>query len=253
MSLSVDTRRLSTPRRRLSFVRRRVLAVLAIALVLAGTVSAAGAATIVLPRPGFPAPARGAGSGAVHFTILSSSPADPARDVSAPRSRGVRVQGPDGNTQHLVVGSGYALDFENYTRPPRITPGEREFVYEQIVYANQSGPGTLYVETAHQTYAKSSYGLNGYLNAIDPRRAKLLWRSPAQVANASNFVLLNDTVVTGYGYTAEPDYLYALDRATGKVKGRVLLPSAPLRISRHGTTLTVDTYDHRLVVRISGG
>jgi hypothetical protein len=81
---------------------------------------------------------------------------------------------------------------------------------------------------------------------------KLLWRSPAQVANANDFVLLNDTVVTGYGYTAEPDYLYAIDRATGKVKGRVLLPSQAIRIVRHGTTLTVDTYDHRVVVKVTG-
>jgi hypothetical protein len=230
-----------------------VLAALSLLLALVGSVSAAGTTTIVLPRPGFPAPVTGAGSGTVHFKIVSSTAVDPARSVALPRPRGVRIEGPDGNTQHLVVGPGYTLDFQNYAWPPRIAPGEREFVYEQVVYANQSGPGTLYVETAHQTYAKSSYGLNGYLNSIDPRRRKLLWRSPAQVANAANFVLLNDTVVTGYGYTAEADYLYALDRATGKVGGRVLLPSAPIRIARHGTTLTVDTYDHRVVVRVRGG
>ena len=45
-----------------------------------------------------------------------------------------------------------------------------------------STTGTLYVETAHQTYAKSPYGQNGYVNAIDPQAAKLLWRSPALVA-----------------------------------------------------------------------
>jgi outer membrane protein assembly factor BamB len=231
----------------------RGVAVLLLALLLAGTVSAAGASTIVLPRPGFPGPAAGEGSGTVRFTIVSSTAADPARDVAAPRPRGARITGPDGNTQHLVIGPGYAFDFRNYAWPPRIAPGEREFVYEQVVYANHSPAGPLYVETAHQTYAKSSYGRNGYLNAIDPRRGKLLWRSPAQVANAANFVLLDDTVVTGYGYTAEPDYLYALDRASGKVKGRVQLPSAPFRIARHGTTLTVDTYDHRVVLRVSGG
>ena len=58
--------------------------------------------------------------------------------------------------------------------------------------------------------------------------------------------------MTGYGFTAEPDYLYAIDRATGKVKGRVLLPSQAIRIARHGTTLTVDTYDHRVVVKVTG-
>ena len=86
----------------------------------------------------------------------------------------------------------------------------------------QAPTGILYVETAHPTYAKSSYGRNAYVSAIDVKKRKLLWRSPALVANAAHFVLLNDTIVSGYGFTAEPDYLYALDRATGKVKGRLL-------------------------------
>src|SRR5436190_6297923 len=223
---------------------------LLLGLALAGVSGAA--ATTVLPRPAFPAPANGAGTGTVHFTILSSVTADPAREVTSPRPRGVRVDGPDGNTMHLVLGPGYTLDLKNYAWPPRIAAGEREFVYEQIVYANHAQDGKLYVETAHQTYAKSSFGRNGYLQAIDPKRGKLLWRSPAQVANAYNFVLLNDTVVTGYGFTGESDYLYAVDRATGKVKGRMLLPNAAIRIGRHGTTLTVDTYDHRVVVRVAG-
>lgn len=229
---------------------RLAAAAAVVGLVLA--VSAGATPTTVLPRPSFPAPATGSGSSAVRFQILSSTPIDPGRLVAAPKPRGVRVEGPDGNTQHLVVGPGYVLDFAKYAWPPRIATGERPYVYEQIVYANHAPDDVLYVETAHQTYARSSFGLNGYLNAVDPRQAKLRWRSPAQVANANNFVLLNDTVVTGYGYTDEPDYLYALDRATGKVKGRVLLPSAPDRIARHGNVLTVDTYDHRVVVRVTG-
>jgi outer membrane protein assembly factor BamB len=228
----------------------RTLLPLALALALAGV--SVAAATTVLPRPGFPAPASGPGSGTVKFTIVSSVAADPARNVVSPRPRGVRIDGPDGNTMHLVVGPGYTFDLKNFAWPPRIASGERPYVYEQVVYANHAPDGKLYVETAHQTYAKSSFGQNGYLNAIDPKRGKLLWRSPAQVANAYNFVLLNDTVVTGYGYTAEPDYLYAIDRGTGKVKGRVLLPSQAIRIARHGTALTVDTYDHRVVVRVTG-
>jgi hypothetical protein len=228
----------------------RTLPALSLALVLAGVSGAA--ATTVLPRPGFPAPASGSGSGTVKFTIVSSVAADPARDVVSPRPRGVGIDGPDGNTMHLVAGPGYTFDLKNFAWPPRIASGERPYVYEQVVYANHAADGKLYVETAHQTYAKSSFGLNGYLNAIDPKRGKLLWRSPAQVANAYNFVLLDNSVITGYGYTAEPDYLYAIDRSTGKVKGRVLLPSQAIRIARHGTTLTVDTYDHRVVVRVRG-
>ena len=153
---------------------------------------------------------------------------------------------------HVVVAPGrYSYDFRRYAWPPRIAPGEREFVYEQAVFAKEAGC-LLLVETANSTYAKSSYGLNAYLNAIDLKTRKLRWRSPALVANAGNFVLLNGTIVSGYGFTAEPDYLYALDRATGRVQGRLLLPSSPERIARHGDVLTVDTYDHRLTIRVRG-
>jgi hypothetical protein len=206
----------------------------------------------VLPRPQFHAPATSAGTGKVTFQIVSSTTADPARTVRSPSSRPLRLEGPDGATQHVVVAPGrYTYDFRRYAWPPRIAPGESEFVFEQTVFAKEAA-GTLFVETAHATYAKSSFGLNGYLNAIDLETRKLRWRSPALVANAGNFVLLNDTIVSGYGFTDEPDYLYAIDRATGRVKGRLLLPSGPERIARHGNVLTVDTYDHRLTIRVTG-
>ena len=220
-----------------------------VTLVLTGV---AGATPIVvLPKPGFPAPATGPGSGTVHFRIVSSTPLDPARLTPDPEPRGLRIEGPDGNTQHIVVGPGYGFDFRNFAWPPRIAPGEREFVYEQVVFARDT-PGLLLVATAHSTYARSSYGRNAYLNAVDPKTGKLRWRTTALVANAGNFVLLGDTIVSGYGFTAEPDYLYAIDRRTGLVTGRILLPSAPERIARHGSVLTVDTYDHRLTVRVTG-
>jgi outer membrane protein assembly factor BamB len=189
----------------------------------------------------------------VHFRIVSSTPIDPAQIVKSPRPHGLTIDGEDGNTQHYVLGRTFTFDFRNYARPPRIAPGEKEFTYEQVVWAHLAPTGTLYVENAHQTYAKSSYGRNAYVSAVDPKSRRLLWRSPALVANADNFVLLNETIVSGYGFTDEPDYLYALDRSTGKVKGRLLLPSAPQTIARHGSTLTVTTYDHRLVVKVVGG
>jgi outer membrane protein assembly factor BamB len=207
---------------------------------------------VVLPRPHFPAPATSAGSGSVHFQVVSSVAADPARTVVSPSSRPLRLEGPDGATRHVVVAPGrWAYDFRRYAWPPKIAPGEREFVYEETVFAKEAA-GLLFVETAHSTYAKSSSGQNAYLNAVDLKTRKLRWRTSALVANAGNFVLLNNSIVSGYGFTDEPDYLYAIDRATGRVKGRLLLPSSPERIARHGDVLTVDTYDHRLRVRVTG-
>jgi hypothetical protein len=183
------------------------------ALVVTG---AAGAAPLtVLPKPRFPAPTTDAGTSTVRFRVVASTALDPGRLTAAPKPHGLRFEGPDGGTQHIVVAPGrYAYDFRRYAVPPRIAPGD--------------------------------------LNAVDLKTKKLRWRSPALVANADDFVLLDDTIVSGYGFTDEPDYLYAVDRATGRVKGRILLPSAPERIARHGDVLTVDTYDHRLTIRVTG-
>jgi hypothetical protein len=217
---------------------------------LIAVVSAAVAAEpgTVLPRPAFPAPATGAGTGLVRFQVVSSVAADPGRG-NLSRVSPLRPLRLSLNT--VAAPSRYAFDFRRYVWPPRIAPGEREFVYEQVIFAKEAA-GLLFVETAHSTYAKSSFGRNAYLNAVDLKTRKLRWRSPALVANAGNFVLLNNTIVSGYGFTDEPDYLYAVDRASGRVKGRLLLPSSPERIARHGNVLTVDTYDHRLVVRVTG-
>ena len=230
---------------------RVVLLVAVVVLALAGT-AAAVIPTTVLPRPGFPAPANGAGNGTVRFTVVSSASIDPALPVKTPKPRGLKIDGEDGNTQHYVLGPSFTFDLRNYAAAPKIARGEREFTYEQVLWAHLAGNKVLYVENAHQTYAKSSYGRNAYITAIDPAKRRLLWRSPALVANAADFVVLNDTIVSGYGFTAEPDYLYAVDRASGKIRGRLLLPNAPQTIARHGNMLTVVTYDHRLTIRVDG-
>ena len=53
-----------------------------------------------------------------------------------------------------------------------------------------------------------------------------------------------------YGFTREPDYLYLLDRKTGRVRDRLLLPSAPEEIIRRGNRLFVRTYDHDVVAEL---
>ena len=94
----------------------------------------------------------------------------------------------------------------------------------------------LYVQNGHLTYAKSSYGQNAYITAIDAQTKRRLWRSKALVANAQTFAVTPDYLLTGYGFTAEPDYLYLLDRRTGRVVERLSLPSGPERITRSGGT-----------------
>jgi hypothetical protein len=219
---------------------------------IALTLAAATATPLTeLPRPRFNAPAHMPGPNRIHLELVSSQPRSPGiipRPLGAP----LQISGPDGATAHLVASPGrYAFDFAKYAWPPRYVRSDKEFVYEQVVWAKEAG-GTLYVETAHSTYAYSSYGLNAYINAIDLKTKKLRWRSPALVANAQNFVVAGDTLVSGYGFTKEPDYLYALDRRNGHVLARLLLPSAPDRIALHGRTVDVDTYDRHVVAKLVG-
>jgi hypothetical protein len=145
----------------------------------------------------------------------------------------------------------YALDFVNYVWPPRVKPGDREFVYEQPEWADERG-GTLYVENTHLTYAYSSYGQNAYIAAIDLKTRRATWRSPALVANANTFLVTPRYVITGYGFTDEPDYLYLLDRVTGRVLDRLLLPNAPEKITWQSGLIHVRTYDHTVLVRLVG-
>jgi len=70
------------------------------------------------------------------------------------------------------------------------------------------------------------------------------------VANARTFVVAGNLIVSGYGFTAEDDFLYLLDRRTGNVLDRVRVPSAPEVIKLRGDRLHVRTYDRQVVARI---
>jgi outer membrane protein assembly factor BamB len=121
--------------------------------------------------------------------------------------------------------------------------------FEDVTFAREGG-GLVYVSNAHLTYASATNGRNAYITAIDPERGTTVWRSPALVANARTFVVTGDLIVAGYGFTAEPDFLYLLDRRTGRVLDRLAVPSAPEVIRLRGGRLLVRTYDRSVVVRI---
>ena len=128
-----------------------------------------GRPTTVLPRPAFPAPATGAGSNTVSFRdrLLDRDRPGPARHGAEAARADDRRQ--DGTTQHFV----FAPELRLRLPELRLAAAHRARRARVRLRAGRLGErgadGVLYVETAHQTYAKSSYGLNGYLSAIDSR------------------------------------------------------------------------------------
>jgi len=109
---------------------------------------------------------------------------------------------------------------------------------------------TLLVQTSRNGYSKEVGGKTAYISAYDFTEGTLRWQSDALVANASDFVVTNDAVISGYGFTAEPDFLFVLDLATGKTLSKVSVPSGPTELSLSGDRLLVRTYDHDLLYRV---
>ncbi|WP_437934685.1 hypothetical protein [Sorangium sp. So ce341] len=141
------------------------------------------------------------------------------------------------------------FDFKSFLMPPEIAPDEAEFVRGHVGWAVVKD-GVLYVSSGHRTYAASSKGKNAYLSAIDLASGQLLWQSAPLVCNAENFVLRGDHLLCGYGFTAEPDFLYVLERATGKVASKLSLKSGPAFLVEKDGKLFVRTYDTDYVFEI---
>ena len=131
-----------------------------LAIALGALALGAGGFTVtVLPRPTFPGPS--AAPGGPHRLVLVSSryhapqgpvlylqPASrfnglPSQATFSTANRLFVAYGTDGSTARYVVAETktgkrlYAFDFASYAWPPRIRPGEREFVYEQPQWAEE--------------------------------------------------------------------------------------------------------------------
>ncbi len=143
----------------------------------------------------------------------------------------------------------FAFDFQNYVVPPAYLPDDREFVNEWVQWAQVAG-GVLYVSNFHRTYSKSSKGRNGYITAISLATSDLLWRSPPLVANAANFTVTGNVLITGYGFTAEPDFLYLLNRMSGSIHQTVPLRSGPEYLVIKRDQVFVRTYNTDALFRL---
>ena len=132
------------------------------------------------------------------------------------------------------------LDFVNYLSPPQLPTNE--FTTQGLTWLHRDDD-VLYVCNGHRTYAKSSRGRNAYLSAISLQTRKLLWRSRPLVCNTRNFVVHGGLIISGYGFTAEPDYVYAIDRQSGRVVGRHKLSTGPDYVLFKEGRLYVRTYD----------
>lgn len=134
-------------------------------------------------------------------------------------------------------------DFDNYAISPKYVQKDFDYIHQQIRWAVVEN-GILYISHSHRTYAKSSNGANGFISAIRINDNKLLWRTSSLVSNARNFQILGNVIVSGYGFTGEKDYLYQINKQTGKTVDRIVLKDAPDYIDLQKNGFLVYGYSH---------
>ncbi|WP_033152442.1 hypothetical protein [Pseudobutyrivibrio ruminis] len=100
----------------------------------------------------------------------------------------------------------------------------------------------LYVSIMHNGYS-SENPLSSHIVAIDLQKNEVIWRSEPLVSGLCNFIVDGDTIICGYGFTSEPDYIYLLDKHTGDKVDEISVKSAPEQFDIKGDTLYVATYN----------
>ncbi len=148
----------------------------------------------------------------------------------------------------LDTDNSYEFYLGDICNGPDQATGTYSHVNQYIQWA-QVVDQTLYVSVCHHGYTEEEPN-GGYILAIDLVSGTLLWKSKPQVSNADNFVVVGDTIICGYGYTAEPDNIYLLNRYTGEVAGSIPVRTAASWFEVNEDLLYVLTYNTDYTFRI---
>lgn len=107
----------------------------------------------------------------------------------------------------------------------------------------------LYVSTGHKGYTENN-PLTGYITAIDLENVEVIWKTQPQVSKAKNFEIVGDVIISGYGFSAEDDYLYILNKSNGQIIEQIPVKSQAEYIIAKDSTLYVRTYNRNYEFKI---
>ena len=95
-------------------------------------------------------------------------------------------------------------------------------------------------------------GQNNYIVAIDTKTDKTLWVSKPRTCNSDNFLIIDNSIVCGYGGTGVTDYVNVLNRFTGVQKQHIWVPTAPswFALGSDGR-LYVSLYDKHISFKVN--
>ena len=138
-------------------------------------------------------------------------------------------------------------DFSNFKYSPKTT--DREFGDQRITWVVVEDD-IVYVQHSSTTYAKSSGGQVAYISAISMKDNKIIWTTQPLTANGKNFIISGNSIISGYGFTAEPDFLYVVDKFSGERVQTIKLKSGADYIIERDGMIYVRTYNDDYVFSI---
>lgn len=142
----------------------------------------------------------------------------------------------------------YTLDFSEYRYTDNPSEEDKRFIEQRIKWV-KSVDNILYVAVGHDTYTKSSPH-TGYLVAVDLTDKSVLWKSEPCVTNAYTFEIIDNTIVCGYGFTEEPDYLILINRLDGIITEKIPIASMAEYIIQKDDILYIRTYNTNYTFQI---
>jgi hypothetical protein len=138
------------------------------------------------------------------------------------------------------------FDLDAYRHPPITKP--KDAFPGSPTYVNSAAMrgSVLYLCNGGGSYASMARGKTGYVTAIDTSTGAVVWQSEPLVCNTET-TFFRDYLITGYGFTDEPDFVRVLRLSDGSVVGKASVDTAPAEFLLAGDRLTVHTYEKRFV------
>lgn len=104
-----------------------------------------------------------------------------------------------------------AYDFESFRYSPKTTlMGNTQCMQDVIIEGN-----VMYVSHGSRSYSDGAGYQTGYITAYDLEKNEIIWTTQPMTCNSS-FTIYGNSIICGYGFTAEPDNLYVLDKYSGQ-------------------------------------
>lgn len=101
----------------------------------------------------------------------------------------------------------------------------------------------LYLNISHRTYSEDC-PVNAFMMCVNINTGEVMWISQPLVSNSDDFARYGDNMITGYGFTAEDDYIYILNRYTGEVTDKIRVKKSPDHFAFVNHDLWVRTYSY---------